>query len=86
MKSKRPRKINSQEGLDELIKKEKGNPLDCFVLLNYGIRSSKEISLNDNDDYCIYNECDDSEEIIVHSNLMSTFIGEAISKGVLYKY
>lgn len=87
MKSQRPQKINSQKELDDLIKNIKGDyPLECFILLNFGIRSSKEISLNENNDYNIYNEIDDSEETIVHSQLMSSFIGEAISKGALYKY
>lgn len=85
--SQRPQKISSQSELDDLIKKVKGGyPLQCFVLLNFGARSSKDISLNENNDYHIYNEINDSEEIIVHSQLMSTFIGEAISKGTLYKY
>ncbi len=85
--SQRPQKISSQSELDDLIKKVKGGyPLQCFVLLNFGARSSKDISLNENNDYHIYNEIDDSEETIVHSQLMSTFIGEAISKGALYKY
>ena len=87
MKSQRPQKINTQKELDDLIKNVKGGyPLECFILLNFGIRSSKEISLNENNDYNIYNEIDDSEETIVHSQLMSSFIGEAISKGALYKY
>ena len=87
MKNQSPQKINSQKELDDLIKKVEGNyPLECFVLLNFGIRSSKDISLNENNDYHVYNEIDDSEEIIVHSQLMSSFIGEAISKGALYKY
>lgn len=87
MKNQRPQKINSQKELDDLIKNVKGDyPLECFVLLNFGLRSSKDISLNENNDYHIYNEADDSEETIVHSQLMSSFIGEAISKGVLYKY
>ncbi len=82
-----PQKISSQNELDDLIKKVEGDcPLECFVLLNFGMRSSKEISLNENNDYHIYNEIDDSEEIIVHSQLMSSFIGEAINKGALYKY
>lgn len=82
-----PQKISSQKELDDLIRKvEGGCPLECFVLLNFGMRSSKEISLNENNDYHIYNEIDDSEEIIVHSQLMSSFIGEAINKGALYKY
>lgn len=85
--SKRPRKITSQQELDELIRKvRKGNPLDCFVLLNFGIRSSKQISLNENGDYYVYNECDDSEEVINHGSFMSSFLGEALSKGALYKY
>lgn len=87
MKNQRPQKINSQKELDDLIRKvEGGYPLECFVLLNFGIRSSKEISLNENNDYLVYNEIDDSEETIVHSKLMSSFIGKAISKGALYKY
>lgn len=85
--SQRPQKISSQSELDDSIKKVKGGyPLQCFVLLNFGARSSKDISLNENNDYHIYNEIDDSEETIVHSQLMSSFIGEAISKGALYKY
>ncbi len=87
MKSQRPLKINSQKELDDLIKKVKGGyPLECFVLLSFGLRSSKDISLNENNDYHVYNEADDSEETIVHSQLMSSFIGEAISKRALYKY
>lgn len=84
---KRPQKIDSQEKLDECIKKVKnGYPLECFVLLKYNLRSSKFISLNENDDYYVYNECDDTEEIINHGALMTSLIGEAISKGTLYKY
>lgn len=87
MKNQRPQKINSQKELDDLIKNVKGcYPLECFVLLNFGLRSSKDISLNENNDYHIYNEADDSEETIVHSQLMSSFIGEVISKGALYKH
>lgn len=79
--------IKTQEELDNLIEKQKeGYPLECFVQLNFGIRSSKFISLDEDNNYYVYNECDDSEEKIPHSNLMSTFIGEAISKGTLYKY
>ena len=84
---RRPQKIDSQEKLDAYIKKVKeGYPLECFVLLKFNLRSSKFISLNENGDYYVYNECDDSEEIINHGSLMTSFIGEAISKGALYKY
>ena len=84
---KQPHRIKSQSELDELIKGIKQDyPLECFVQLNFGLRSSKFISLNENGDYYVYNECDDSEEIINHGALMTSFIGEAISKGALYKY
>ena len=81
-----PHPISSQEDLDSLLQSNSNNPLDCFILLNYGLHSSKEISLNDYGDYCIYNECDDSEEIIPHDSLMYSFLGEAITKGALYSY
>lgn len=86
MENQSPIKILSQEQLDDIIEKGLNNPLDCFVLLNYGLRSSKEITFNDYGDYCVYNECDDSEEIIPHDSLMSSFLGEAINKGALYSY
>lgn len=86
MENQSPIRITSQEQLDTLIEDGLNNPLDCFVLLNYGLHSSKEITFNDYGDYCIYNECDDSEEIISHDNFMSSFLGEAIIKGALYSY
>lgn len=78
-------KISSQEVLDALLEGE-NNTVECFVQLNYGLISSKQISKDDNGDYWVYNKIDDSEEIIKHSHLMKTFLGEAISKGALYKY
>lgn len=87
MKHLQPQRINSQEDLDEMLAKQKSNhPLSCFVQLNFGLRSSKDISFDDNGDYSIYNGIDDTEEIIEHDNLMSSFIGEALEKGALYKY
>ena len=52
-------KINSQEELDNLLKETDGL-VECFVQLNFGIRSSKQISMDDNGDYWVYNEIDDS--------------------------
>ena len=86
MENQSPIRITSQEQLDALIEDGLNNPLDCFILLNYGLRSSKEITFNDYGDYCVYNECDDSEEIIPHDSFMSSFFGEAIIKGALYSY
>ena len=79
-------KILSQKQLDRLIEKNSDRSLDCFVLLNYGLRSSKSLTF-DGDSYYIYNEIDDSENIVKHDKLMDSFpIGEAIKKGVLYSY
>lgn len=86
MEKEKLQKINSQQELDELIEKNNGYPLECFVNLRFGLRSSKDIELNAYGDYTIFNECDDSEEMIPHEELMNSYIGEAISKGALYKY
>lgn len=81
-------RINSQEELDSLLKDNRATenfPMKCFVQLNYGLRSSKEIYLYGNN-YCVQNEIDGSEEFIEHDKLMESFIGEAISKGAFYKW
>ena len=79
-------KILSQKQLDRLIEKNSDRSLDCFVLLNYGLRSSKSITFDGNS-YYIYNEIDDSGDIVKHNKLMDSFpIGEAIKKGALYTY
>ena len=79
-------KILSQKQLDRLIGKNPDRSLDCFVLLNYGLRSSKSITF-DGDNYYIYNEIDDTEDIVKHDKLMDSFpIGDAIKKGALYAY
>lgn len=85
--SKRPQKIQSQQELDDLIGKcKKDRPLECFILLRHGLRSSKFISLNENGDYYVYHECDDTEEVVNHGTLMDTFIGKSIKDGAFYRY
>ena len=86
--SLKPQRIQSQKELDEFLKEKKKNDafLECFTLLNYGLRSSSDIYLMDNGNYHVIDECDYSEEVIDHDKLMETFIGEAISKGAFYKY
>lgn len=89
MKMPQPLRINSQEELDVLLKKKQkdsDSSLECFILLNFGIRSSKTISLNEHGDYWIYNECDDSEEIIRHHDFEKSFLGKALGNGALYRY
>lgn len=79
-------KILSQKQLDRLIEKNPDKSLECFVLLNYNLRSSKSIT-SDGDNYYIYNEIDDTEDVVKHDKLMDSFpIGDAIKKGVLYSY
>lgn len=65
------KKILSQEQLDELIEEDSYKSLDCFVMLNCGLRSSKSIT-SDGDNYYIYNEIDDTEETIPHDKLMDS--------------
>ena len=79
-------KILSQKQLDRLIEKNPDRSLECFILLNYNLRSSKSITF-DGDNYYIYNEIDDTEDIVKHDKLMDSFpIGDAIKKGALYAY
>lgn len=82
-------RINTQEELDKFIKEAQekdDSALECFVLLDFGLRSSKEISLIGEDTYYIYNEIDDTDETVKHNDLMRSYIGNMISKGALYKY
>ncbi|HAU86057.1 MAG TPA: hypothetical protein DCW90_11345 [Lachnospiraceae bacterium] len=74
--------------MDSLLKDNRATedfPMECFVQLNYGLRSSKAIYLY-GDDYYVQNEIDGSEEFIEHDKLMESFIGEAICKGAFYKW
>lgn len=80
------RQIKTQEELDEILKNNSESTRDFFVLLNGGLRSSKEIELNAKGDYSVYNEISDTEETIKHDEFMHTFIGEAIKAGAFYKY
>lgn len=85
MKRKKPYRISSQEELDKLLKEADGIMIEGFVQLNFGVRSSKTVTLNSNGDYGVFNHIDGSEEIIKHDDLMKSFpIGEAISKGAFY--
>lgn len=77
-------RVESQEDLDKRL--EGGKTLDCFVQLNFGLRSSKDIALTKEGDYWVFNGIDSTEEVIKHDDLMKTFIGEAISKGAFYEY
>ncbi len=79
------KQISSQEELDKRLK-ETDNTMYCYVRLNYGLKSSKDITLTEEGDYNVFNGIDNSEEIIKHNDLAKSFIGEAISKGAFYEY
>lgn len=81
----KPQQIPTQESLDTLLNISP-DPLDCFILLNYGLRTSKQISYTEDGDYHIYHEVDDTEETIPHDELPNHFIGQAMQAGALYKY
>lgn len=85
-KTEKVQRIHNQEELDSILNKRESNTLCCFVQLSFGLRSSKDISLDEDGNYFVYNEIDDTEETIDHDELMNTFIGQALDKGALYKY
>ena len=77
------RRVNSIEQLKELAK----NGLECFILLNGGLRSSKYIRFHpDDNSFYVLNLIDDSEQELTESQILDsayTNIGEAMKKGAL---
>lgn len=64
-----------------------GNSEDFFILLNFGARSSKDITLNEDGTLDILNCIDDSyEENVTEGQLEESFLGEAMEKGAFYKH
>lgn len=80
-------RINS---LDELKQMCNGVTKDFFIQLNFGIRSSKNISYNkDTDTFYILNEIDDTKQELNSQTIMDedyTNIGKAITFGSFYAY
>ena len=77
------RRIRKIEQLKELAK----DGLDCFILLNGGLRSSKHIRYySDDNSFYVLNLIDDSEQELAESQILDSAysnIGEAIKKGSL---
>jgi len=77
------RRIKTIEQLKELAK----DGLDCFILLNGGLRSSKHIRYYpDNNSFYVLNLIDDSEQELTEIQILSSDcsnIGEAMKKGCL---
>ena len=80
-------RVNS---LDELKQMCDGVTKDFFIQLNFGIRSSKNISYNkDTDTFYILNEIDDTKQELNSQTIMDedyTNIGKAITLGAFYVY
>lgn len=79
------KKINS---LDELKNLSSGKYLSTFIQLNFGLRSSKDISYDDTKDtWEIYNYIDDTSQYLNTKELgEETNIIKALEKGALYSY
>ncbi len=79
------RRIKTIEQLKELAK----NGLDCFILLNGGLRSSKHIRYySDDNSFYVLNLIDDSEQELTEVQILDSGysnIGEAMEKGALIK-
>ena len=79
-KDKRIRNITQ---LKELAK----DGLECFILLNGGLRSSKYISYNpDDNSFYVLNYIDDTEQKLTEAQFLDksyTNIAEAMEKGAL---
>ena len=80
-------RVNS---LNELKQMCNGVTKDFFIQLNFGIRSSKNISYNkDTDTFYILNEIDDTKQELNSQTIMDedyTNIGKAITLGAFYAY
>ena len=76
-------RIKTIEQLKELAK----NGLDCFILLNGGLRSSRHVRYYpDDNSFYVLNLIDDSEQELTESQVLDkayTNIGEAMKKGAL---
>ena len=77
------RRIRKIEQLKELAK----DGMDCFILLNGGLRSSKHIRYySDDNSFYVLNLIDDSEQELTESQILDseyTNIAEAMKKGAL---
>ena len=79
------RRIRTIEQLKESAK----NGLDCFILLNGGLRSSKHIRYYpDDNSFYVLNLIDDSEQELTEAQILDKSFGniaEAMEKGALIR-
>ncbi|MCQ2960630.1 MAG: hypothetical protein MJ198_10680 [Bacteroidales bacterium] len=83
------KKINSIEELKKCLG-ENNEYKEFFILLNYGLRSSKTISYDkEKNIFWIFNEIDGTECSLTEEELKDediTNIGKAINLGAFYQY
>ena len=81
--AKNPVKIKDLDELKDLASK---NTLDCFILLNFGLRSSKDISYNPTTKlFHVFNYIDDTEQDLTEEQLdTDSNIMLALQRGALY--
>ena len=81
------KRIRTIEKLKELARAESG--LDCYILLNGNLRSSKHIRYYpDDNSFYVLNLIDDSEQELTEDQILDSGysnIGEAMKKGALIK-
>ena len=69
------------------LKERAKNGLECFILLNGGLRSSKFVRYDPEDNsFYVFNYIDDTEQKLTESQLLDseyTNIGQAMEKGAL---
>ena len=79
------KQIRTIKQLKELAKTDNG--LDCYILLNGGLKSSKHIRYwPDDNSFFVLNLIDDSEQELTESQILDSAysnIGEAMKKGCL---
>lgn len=87
MSKAKDRRIRTIQQLKELAKSEDG--LDCFILLNGGLRSSKHIRYYpDDESFYVLNLIDDSEQELTEDQILDSAysnIGQAMENGCLIK-
>jgi len=78
-------RIRTIAQLKELAKRDSG--LDCYILLNGRLRSSKHIRFHpDDNSFYVLNLIDDSEQELTETQILDsayTNVGEAMKKGSL---
>jgi len=69
----------------EQLKKESKDGADFHIVLNHGLRSSKNVQFDEGKFY-VYNEIDGTSQVLKEEELFTkSNIGKAISKGAFFK-